>query len=284
MKQTEIKIPCADGFELTGTLYEPEQVKAVVMIGPATGIKRRFYNSFAAHLAENGYVVITFDNRGIGDSIKGNINEIGASLINWGSLDMTAVLKKLKETFPNQKYHLVGHSAGGQLVGLMKNAEELTSLFNFACSSGSTRNLHYPFKFMAHFFMDFFIPLSNLLFGKANVHWVGMGEPLPKLVATQWSKWCGETGYVATDFGKAIKQHKYDDITFPSLWVHATDDDIANLKNVKDMIRIFTKMKAKIITLDPKETGHKEIGHMKIFSRKNKDLWQIALDWLNKFN
>ena len=284
MKKSDIKIACEDGFELAGTLYEPEQIKAAIMIGPATGIKRQFYNSFATHLAKNGYGVITFDNRGIGDSIKGNINKIGASLVSWGRLDMSAVLEKLKTIFPDQKYHLVGHSAGGQLVGLMENADEITSMFNFACSSGSTQNLEYPFKIMGHFFMNFFIPLSNFFFGKTNAQWVGMGEPLPKLVATQWRNWCNGTGYVATGFGNEIKHHKYDELNYPSMWVHATDDDIANLKNVKEMIMVFTKMNAEIITLNPKETGHKEIGHMKFFSSKNKNLWPIATDWLGKFD
>lgn len=281
--KVDIKITCQDGFALAGTMYIPESVKGAIMMAPATGIKRRFYNSFATHLAENGFAVITYDNRGIGESQKGDFNQINASLINWGKLDMTAVMNYLKTNFPNQKYHVVGHSAGGQLVGLMDNALDVTSMFNFACSSGSLRNMTYPFKLRAAFFLNVFIPLNNALLGKTNAQWVGLGEPLPKKVAQQWSKWCNAQGYVETEFGKAIDEHHFYDIKCPSVWMHATDDGIANLDNVKDMVRVFPHSKSEIRTLNPSDLGKKSLDHMGFFRSKNKDLWYHAVDFLNQF-
>lgn len=251
------------------------------MIGPATGIKRGFYHSFAKHLAERGYGVITFDNRGIGDSRGEDINNVDASLINWGRLDMTAVLEHLKQSFKNTPYHLVGHSAGGQLLGLMPNAGELTSFFNYAASSGSLSMMPYPFKISAHFFMNIFIPFNNLLFGKTNSQWVGMGDPLPKLVAQQWSRWCNGKGYVAVDFGKQVREHWYNEIAVPSRWLYASDDSIATADTVPDMVRIFPKSDAEIIRLNPKELGLKTLGHMRFFSSRNEALWSYAVDWFD---
>ncbi len=278
----EIKITGEDGISIAGTLYRSKKLKGAVMIAPATGIKRQFYHSFAGFLAQNGFAVITFDNRGIGDSKNDSINGINASLVNWGALDMTAVLETLKQQFPNTSYHLIGHSVGGQLVGLMKNSSELQSMFNYACSSGSLRNIKYPFKLTSQVFINFFIPASNFLFGQTNSHWLKMGEPLPKLVASQWRKWCNGKGYVETDFGKSILNHYYNKLTLPSLWVHANDDDIANIANVRDMVRVYSQLKPKITTLNPKKLGYKEIGHMKFFSSKKKELWKFALIWLNE--
>jgi predicted alpha/beta hydrolase len=109
-----------------------------------------------------------------------------------------------------------------------------------------------------------------------------MGAPLPKEVARQWSKWCNGTGYLATELGKEIKKHSYDELDFPSLWLHATDDPIANDENVKDMVRVYSKSNAKIISIDPKTIGLKKLGHMGFFSSKNKVLWKYAIDWLKK--
>ena len=283
MKESEIKIECADRFLLAGKIYEPEVYKAAVLIAPATGIKKRFYNSFATFLAQNGYGVLCFENRGIGSSKKGkSINNGEPSLITWGKLDLTAAFQQLKESFPNTEYHIVGHSAGGQLTGLMDDVSEIKSLFNYASSSGSLSNMTYPFKFQASFFLNIFIPVNNLLLGKTNSHWVGMGEPLPKQVAKEWSRWCNGKGYVAVDFNRNIKDHLYNEITAPSLWVHATDDGIANLENVKDMQRIYPNSKAEIKTLIPSENGFKDIGHMKFFSSKYNKLWQHAIDWLER--
>ena len=281
VKQKTIK--CSDSVELVATIYEPTiTVKGAVMMAPATGIKRQFYANFANYLANNGYGVITFDNRGIGGSSTGPVTQNAASLQCWGEKDMPAVRECLQQTFPQTKYHLVGHSAGGQLLGLMHNAMDISSMFNFACSSGQLRNMKLSYLVQAHFFMNAFIPLSNTLFGHTKSQWVGMGEPLPKAVAKQWQQWCNGQGYVKTAFGKTVHQHCYNELTLPSLWVNAVDDDIANNANVADMMSVFPKLNGQTLTLTPSEHGLSEIGHMKFFSSKSQVLWPLALDWLDK--
>ena len=52
MQETDVIINCRDGFKLRGTLFMPAEIKSVVMIAPATGIKRQFYAAFARYLAE----------------------------------------------------------------------------------------------------------------------------------------------------------------------------------------------------------------------------------------
>ena len=132
--------------------------------------------------------------------------------------------------------------------------------------------------------MNLFIPLSNLLFGHTKSQWFGMGEPLPKAVAQQWRLWCNGQGYVKTAFGKTIKSHLYHELTTPSLWVNASDDDIAMDHNVADMMSVFKNIQADTLTLSPKACDLEQIGHMKFFSRKAQPWWTHALDWLEKHN
>ena len=281
---SDIRIRCEDQVVIAATLFTPKsEVKGAVLLGPATGIKRQFYANFATHLAENGYGVLTFDNRGIGDSASGPIKQSNITLQCWGEKDMPAAFGHLKAAFPNCKYHLVGHSAGGQLVGLMHNATELTSMFNFACSSGCLSNMKMPYRMHGYFFMNIFIPLTNALFGHTKSQWVGMGEPLPKQVGKQWNEWCNGQGYVKTAFGKTIHSHLYDELSFPSMWINAVDDPIAIDENVADMISVFKQIKSETITLKPQDHNLTEIGHMKFFSRRSKVLWQYAIDWLETF-
>jgi predicted alpha/beta hydrolase len=281
----DIIIECQDGENLAGTLFIPKKgAKGAVLIGPATGIKRQFYRYFSAHLAQHGYAVLTFDNRGIGGSLVGKLSASSASLQSWGEQDMPAALETLQKACPDHLYHLVGHSAGGQLVGLMHNAAELRSMFNFASSSGRLKNMSMPYWFKAHIFMNAFIPLSNLLFGHTKSQWLGMGEPLPRAVARQWRQWCNGQGYVKTAFGKTVTTHCYHQLTMPSLWVNASDDEIAIDQNVSDMVSVFTKLRAERLTLSPQKGDLSEIGHMKFFSRKGQPLWYHTLDWLEKHN
>lgn len=272
---------------LTATIYHPKAaVKKAVMIAPATGIKRQFYHNFAHYLAEQGFGVLTFDNEGIGESLTTNLAKCDASLISWGRHDMPAVLDALQDEFADASYHLVGHSAGGQLIGLMPNYQSIASVFNVACSSGCIKNMDMPYKLKAMGFMDAFIPLTNLVLGYTPSDKIGMGEPLPRGVARQWREWCNGSGYIKTAFGKNIHTHFYDDVTMPALWLGFSDDEIANSKNMDDMIRVFTQMPVEKRFLNPQDFGLNHIGHMRYFSSRTNakapELWQMAIDWLNK--
>lgn len=272
---------------LAATLYRPQaKLKAAVMIAPATGIKQQFYHSFASYLAEQGFGVLTFDNEGIGDSLTCPLAKCDASLISWGRHDLPAVLQTLQDEFPDTSYHLIGHSAGGQLIGLMPNHDALTSVFNVACSSGRIKNMTMPYRAKAMFFMDAFIPVGNLALGYTPSDKMGMGEPLPRGVAAQWREWCNGAGYIKTAFGKTIHTQYYDEVTTPALWLYFSDDDIANDKNVADMLRVFPNMAAEKRRVEPAEFGLDEIGHMKYFSRKlaakAPALWEMATTWLTQ--
>jgi len=272
---------------LAATVYRPKTpVKKAVMIAPATGIKRQFYHNFATYLAEHGFGVLTFDNEGIGESLSTDLAKCDASLISWGRHDMPAVLDALQDEFTDATYHLIGHSAGGQLIGLMPNYQSIASVFNVACSSGRIKNMDMPYKLKAIGFMEAFIPLTNLTLGYTPSDKIGMGEPLPRGVARQWREWCNGAGYIKTAFGKSIYTHFYDEIDMPALWLGFSDDEIANSKNMDDMIRVFTKMPVEKRFLDPKDFGISNIGHMRYFSSRTNakapKLWQMAIDWLHE--
>lgn len=272
---------------LAATLYRPKVTPSIaIMIAPATGIKRQFYHNFATYLAEQGFGVLTFDNEGIGQSLSCPIDKSGASLISWGRHDMPAILDALQQQYPEASYHLIGHSAGGQLIGLMPNHTELSSVVNVACSSGQIKNMALPYKAKAIGFMEAFIPASNLILGYTPADKLGMGEPLPRAVARQWRIWCNGAGYIKTAFGKTVHTHYYAAVTTPALWLNFTDDDIANSKNVDDMLRVFPNMPAKKCMLAPSDFGLDEVGHMKYFSRKTfakaPELWQMTVDWLRE--
>ena len=276
---------------LTASVYVPENteneaIKNALMIAPATGIKRSFYHRFATYLVNQGFGVITYDNEGIGDSLTCPLSKCDASLISWGRHDATAVLEALQYEFPNAKYHLIGHSAGGQLIGLMPNYQVLSSVVNIACSSGRIKNMEMPFKANAMLFMNGAITLGNLLLGYTPSDKFNMGEPLPRGVAKQWRDWCNGKGYIKTAFGETIFTHYYDQLNTPALWLNFSDDDIANAKNVEDMLAVFSAMPVKREMLEPQQFGLTEIGHMKFFSAKTYEkapqLWKMVTDWIEQ--
>ncbi|WP_296049453.1 alpha/beta hydrolase, partial [uncultured Alteromonas sp.] len=101
-----VTIECTDDVCLSGLLYKPLAAPlATVMIAPATGIKQGFYTRFATFLAEQGIAVLTFDNRGIGDSPKTRRVMRETRLQDWGQKDMPAALAFLQQQFPARPTH-----------------------------------------------------------------------------------------------------------------------------------------------------------------------------------
>ena len=278
-----VTIECTDNIALSGLLYKPlNSPVAAIMIAPATGIKQGFYTRFATFLAEQGIAVLTFDNRGIGDSPKTRKVMRETRLQDWGQKDMPAALAFLQQHYPDQPLHLIGHSAGGQLAGLMPNANELTSIITYGSSSGSLRNFTGAYKYQAHFYMNVFIPLTNALFGRTQSHWMGMGEPLPKGVGAQWRRWCNGQGYAKTEFGSHIQQQFYAQLTQPTLWIRAVDDKIAPQLNIEDILTVYENLNVTRKVIEPAQHGLGQLGHMRFFSKHGLPFWADIVNWIVK--
>lgn len=275
---TELKI-FNTRTHLAGSLFHSHHSSTqAVIIAPATGIKRQFYQAFAMYLAKQGYTVLTFNDEGIGDS--GRCQD--TSLVTWGEYDVTAVIREMSSRYPNHKLHWIGHSAGGLLFGLSPQYHRLASVFSVGASSGSLAGMKAVYRLKAKFFLNMLLPMSAWVFGVGRSDWVGMGEPLPRLVAQQWRDWCNASGYVASAFGKTVTEHYYDKLNMPALWLYASDDDIATTHNVQEMATVFSNMDKRIQMLKPNDFGLSEIGHMKFFSRKSTGLWVLATQWLQQ--
>src|SRR5690554_3737911 len=63
-------ITCEDGYRLTGHFFRAatESPRGAVLLSPATGFRHQVYFNFATMLSEQGFAVLAFSNRGIGDS------------------------------------------------------------------------------------------------------------------------------------------------------------------------------------------------------------------------
>ena len=97
-KFTPLEIATEDQTTLVGRMFVPQgEPIAAALIVPAMGVKQQYYTSFASWLSEQGYLVVTFDYRGIGLSHSGSLRGYKADIMDWAQLDCAAWSKLLQK-------------------------------------------------------------------------------------------------------------------------------------------------------------------------------------------
>ena len=275
-----LTLKCQDGYQLSTRFYpatDAECKKSPILICPATGITKQFYHSFSCWLQAQGYAVLVFDFRGIGESLKGSVKQSKASIVQWGQLDIPAAIDALLAKTQAAKVILLGHSAGGQLLGIVPNYAKVEKVVAIAGSTGHVKGLRGRTKLLAPVMFNIIFPLARITKGYGPTQAIGMGENLPKDVAREWAEFCSRPGYVINAIGKKIAPaHDYHaQITCPITSIWASDDEIATQANVKDLLRLYPKAVTEMIELKPQEYGHKGIGHMLMFKNSHQNLWPV---------
>ena len=279
MSQYEkLEIQCQDGYTLYARFYSHQTAQAKslpILICPATGITKQFYHAYAIWLAEQGHDVLVFDFRGIGESLAGPLKKSKASIVQWGQLDIPAAIDSLLAKTGAAKVILLGHSAGGQLLGIVPNYEKVAKVVAVAGSTGHIKGLKGKTKLLAPLMFRGIFPVARYTLGYGPTQAIGMGENLPKDVAKQWAQFCMKPGYIINALGKTVFKDYHAQITCPITSIWASDDEIATQANVKDLFRLYPKAQTEMIQLKPQEYGHKGIGHMLMFKKSHQNLWPV---------
>lgn len=275
-----IQIICVDDYQLTGRFYQSQkkdQKSIPVLIAPATGITANFYHSFATWLAEQGNDVLSFDFRGIGESLHGPLKHSKANIVQWGQLDLPAAIEYLLTITHANKVILLGHSAGGQLTGIIPNYDKIAKVVAISSSSGYLKGLRGHTKQLAPIMFKGIFPVARYILGYGPTKMLGMGENLPKDVAKQWGEFCSKPGYVFNAIGKTIPttQDYHRKILQPITVLYSSDDEIATEANIKDLLRLYPNAQTAMFELNPNEFSYKSIGHMLMFKRSHQNLWPI---------
>ncbi|NNP69802.1 alpha/beta fold hydrolase [Acinetobacter sp. Ac_5812] len=270
-------ISCKDDYQLAAQFYPAQDHTKPypILICPATGITKNFYHAFAEWLNQQGYSVLSFDFRGIGESLHGPLKNSTASINDWGIYDIPAAIETLLDRTLAEKVIIVGHSAGGQLLGITSNYNKVAKVLAIAGSTGHVKGLKGKTKILAPVMFNVIFPISSFLKGYGATQFIGMGENLPKNVAKQWAEFCSKPGYVMNAIGKSIFEDYHQEIQCPITSFWATDDEIATQANVKDLLRLYPNAPTKLIELNPQQHGYKQIGHMSMFKKSHQKLWPL---------
>lgn len=285
----DISFPAKDGYSLAATLYLPRGAKQnAVLINSATAVPRKIYNGFARYLAGRGCAVLTYDYRGTGESRQTSLTAynqprslagFNASMSDWAALDMTAAVAWMHDRYGNIPLAFVGHSFGGQAMGLLPNNTDITRALFVAAQAGYWGLMAAPERYRIYLLLKFIgVPLTHLL-GYAPGR-AGLGMDLPKGVFLEWVGWVMSKRYMFDDANlKALAN-------FPNYRgalraIAFSDDPWATRPAVDLLCSGFTSITPEIVTITPADVGGAGIGHFGFFRPEHRDtLWRGAAEWL----
>ncbi len=262
---------------LSATLFEGVKKDVVLIIASATGVRQEYYQKFAQFIADNGISVITFDYNGIGRSLKKPIKKLDNNAADWGRNDLENMIQYVITNYPNSKKVILGHSIGGQLIGLAESSKKLDKIVLVAAQSGYWRFWKGLGKIKMWFNWYILFPVLLNIFGYLNSKKISGMENLPKHVANQWRNWGKNRNYILSD--KSINETYYDKVKVGVTAFSIEDDDFAPLESVQWMTSQYQNAKKKSIHLKPVDFQVKKIGHFGVFKERFRNtIWTQILN------
>ena len=285
----DITFPAADGYLLGATLFLPRSAKShAVLINSATATPRKVYRGFAGYLARRGCAVLTYDYRGTGDSRQQamvgynqpkSLVGFKATMSDWATLDVTAAVAWMRGRYKTLPLNFVGHSFGGQALGLLSNNTEVSRALLIAAQAGYWKLMAAPERFRVYAMLNFIgLPLTRLL-GYAP-GWSGLGHDLPKGVFEQWVSWVMSERYLFTD-PKLPGLSNFANYKGAMRALSPSDDPWATRPAVELLCSGFSAIEPEILTIKPADIGAAKIGHFGFFRPEHRDtLWRGAAEWI----
>ncbi len=267
---------CADGVPLSAHWYRPNHgpAHAVAVISAGTGVPQGFYRAFAQWLAARGYVVLTYDYRGIGLSRQGPIEAETASMCDWAQQDMSAALvaANTERTASGEclPLLLIGHSFGGNALSLAHGVEQADAVLTVASQLGDWRLWPGVHRGVTWLFFHLVLPGVAHTLGHAPSWALGSGsaQPLPKQVALEWARWGRTRGFLYGDpaLQNALRLHNFSGAAH--LWNVSDDLTYGPPGAVDGLVAMFSNARVARHTLTPADAGVPRLGHFGAFRRE----------------
>jgi predicted alpha/beta hydrolase len=276
-------VTAADGHSLTASVFETDRrPRAITVIASATGVPRRYYSRFAQQLVARGSAVMTFDYRGIGDSLVGSVARSPARFRDWGILDIPAAIDFARRSFPALPICWVGHSYGGFGTGLAHNNHLIARHLGVATTTADLRLVRSPLaRAKVRALLGIVAPTLAHGLGYVPGALNGNSLDLPKHVALEWSRWVRTPGFL---FGlRDLPERRYFAQQTSALrFLHMSDDPWVERIGIEHLAAQFPcASERSIVEISPAAAGVPRIGHIGFFrSELAATAWPQAIDWV----
>lgn len=276
-ERQDLALDTPAGYRIQLRLFESPDPRAVVIIAGAMGVGQHCYEKFARFLQAEGFSAFTFDYAGTGASLEGAMRDCPVRITDWGEQDCRSVIELARNRHPGLPCHWIGHSVGGQLLGMTPNVNDLDQAITVACGSGYWRENSPPTRRIAWLLWYLVAPVSVATVGYFPGNRLKMVGDLPPNVIRQWRRWCLDREYAVGAEGPAMRE-RFGQVTIPMTAVAFTDDEMMSRRNTESLHGFYRNADVTIRRIEPADIGERQIGHLGWFrERYRESLWQGVL-------
>ena len=251
---------------------------AVLVIAGAMGVRQDFYEPLARFFAANGIHALTFDYRGMGLSRHGSLRGFDTDVSAWAERDLNGMLFEAQAMASSLPLFYLGHSLGGQLLGVLPDVGRVRAALTVTAGSGYYRlNDRMPLRVRLLWFAA--IPALTPLFGYFPGKRLRIVGDLPRGVAWQWRRWCLHPEYLLAEGDRY--RDAFRRVAIPIRGYSFEDDPMITRPAIDQLHSFYGAAQVERRHVVPREMGVDRIGHFGYFSGAHRDtLWRESLDWL----
>ncbi|MDF3074032.1 MAG: hypothetical protein K0S54_1699 [Alphaproteobacteria bacterium] len=258
----------------------PDPGKPVILVFAAMGAPARAYRRLCRWFANAGYPIATLDLRGTGESLPIPRRGIDFGISQHLYEDWPAAVAWARQTYPERKLVLMGHSIGGQLSGIYtgQNPGMVSALVLLTTTSVWFRSTPFLMRQLRGLYMFTVFSLWARRHGWLDGAVFNWGLPLARQVVLDWARW-GFTGRYS-DSEKRNLDGAIAAVELPVLAVSFTDDvRLAPKEACDDYVRRMPRAKLTRWHLSPDDIGVREASHF-THLRGAEEFWRRIDLWL----
>ena len=277
----EFALVTDDGTRLDACEFvPPDDPRGAVVIVGAMAVPQSFYAELARWLASRGWLVVTFDYRGIARSAPPSLRGFEADILTWAQQDVRAALEHARVQAAGRPLVWIGHSLGGQILAMTPGNEALAAAVTVASGVGYWRKNAYPLRYYSWLLWFVIVPIATALCGYFPGRRLRMVGDLPLGVIRQWSRWCRDPEYAVGVEGEPMRE-RYRRVALPLLSISFTDDEYMSESNVSVLHGFYVNARREMRRLAPADVGLAKIGHFGFYRRgPGERLWPAMLAWI----
>lgn len=271
----------APGAHLDTRMFLPGGTPdAAVVLHGAAGVPRDYYAPFAQWMAqERGAACLIYGYRGTGDLSPAALRRSKVTMVDWGLHDQSAALSWLRARLPGAPLRVIGHSLGGFMTMLHKDAVAVAH--RTAVCAGPAWRRRAPaasrrrtFAFW-HALGPGAVAMTGYLPGKAP----GLGQNMPMGVFRDWKRWCTNRDLHRSDWGGALPRPADPPFAGRLTLIGASDDEMIPPEVVRDLAGFYPAARiTEYREITPEAAGLPRLGHIGAFAPRARALWPLIAD------